>query len=43
MIGYVDFLTSSGDENTIIELKVTGEMSTEHILQVLIYDFLLEE
>ena len=42
VIGFIDFLSIGKDENTIIELKVVNETNTEHILQLLLYNYLLE-
>ena len=45
IIGFIDFFITdklTGD-NTIVEFKTTHDLSLEHILQTLIYDYILDQ
>jgi hypothetical protein len=41
--GFIDFHLKNEDESVIFELKVTSDTSFDHILQVIIYDYLLNQ
>ena len=41
IVGYVDFLVREHDLHHIVELKATNEFTFEHVLQVLIYEYLI--
>ena len=41
--GFVDFFLQNKDESVIFELKAVSETSFDHLLQVLIYDYLLNQ
>ena len=41
--GFVDFYLKSPEESVIFELKVVSETSFDHLLQVIIYDYLLNQ
>lgn len=41
--GFVDFYLKNPEESVIFELKVVSETSFDHLLQVIIYDYLLNQ
>ena len=41
--GFIDFYLKSPEENVVFELKAVSETSFDHVLQVIIYDYLLNQ
>lgn len=41
--GFIDFYLKSSDESVVFELKAVSETSFDHLLQVIIYDYLLNQ
>ena len=43
ILGFIDFVVIDPEtaETTIVEFKTTNDLAIEHILQIIIYDYLL--
>ena len=41
--GFIDFYLKSSEESVVFELKAVSETSFDHLLQVIIYDYLLNQ
>ena len=41
--GFIDFYLQNPDEAIVFELKAVSETNFDHLLQVIIYDYLLNQ